>query len=237
MEDIKYKKVGSLVAEDYKYADIFKKYGIDFCCGGGVSVEEACMKKGVNCEQLVNDLLAVNGNSRDITGAKDWPLDKLINHIIDVHHTYVKENIPLILEYSNKVAKVHGDRHPETIGINRQIYALVDELMPHLTKEETVLFPYILKLLEVNAQPNPSFGTVQNPIRVMMDEHDAAGEIMKSISELSSEYTPPADACATYRVLYQKLLEFENDLHQHIHLENNILFPRATETEQSFQNT
>lgn len=236
MEDIKDKKVGSLVAEDYKYADIFKRHGIDFCCGGGISVEEACKKRGVNCDELVNDLLSVNSKSQNISGAKDWPLDKLIDHIINTHHTYIKENIPLLLEYSNKVAKVHGDHHPETIKINRQLYVLVDELLPHLTKEETVLFPYLIKLVEKKAQPNPSFGTVQNPIRIMMEEHDAAGDIMRSISELSSEYTPPASACATYKVLYQKLLEFENDLHQHIHLENNILFPRALAVEQSFQN-
>ncbi|MBL6447725.1 iron-sulfur cluster repair di-iron protein [Fulvivirga sp. 29W222] len=231
MEDIKSKKVGSLVAEDYKYADIFKKHGIDFCCGGGKSIEEACKNRGVNYGQLVKDLLSVNENSHEINGANEWPLDQLINHIENVHHTYVMENVPLLLEYSNKVAKVHGDRHPETIEINRQLYALVDELLPHLNKEETILFPYILKLIKTNVKAGLS--AVQYPIEEMMDEHDTAGEIMKTISELSMGYTPPASACATYRVLYQKLREFENDLHRHIHLENNILFPKALSVEQS----
>ncbi|ELR70769.1 Nitric oxide-dependent regulator DnrN or NorA [Fulvivirga imtechensis AK7] len=235
MEHLKDKKVGRLVAEDYRYADVFKKYGIDFCCGGGVSIEEACRKKKLDCNNIIDELNRVIVNKDHDQDFDSWSPDRLADYIIEIHHAYVKEHLPLLVQYSYKVSRVHGGAHPETIEVNRQIHELASELLPHLQKEEVVLFPYIKKLVAaarggVDLVP-ASFGSLENPVKMMMEEHDNAGEIMRSISELSSGYTPPASACTTYRVLYQKLRDFENDLHRHIHLENNILFPKVIEME------
>lgn len=229
MEDIKDKKIGELVAEDYKYADVFKKYGIDFCCGGGVTIEEICKRKSLDYNLVINDLKQVNADTDVADDFNHWKLDRLIDHIIDAHHAYVKENLPLLMAYSTKVAQVHGPSHPETIKINRLIENLVDELLPHMEKEEVVLFPYIKKLLKIENgnRLDATLGTVENPIKAMISEHEVAGDIMRQIAELSSEFTPPAGACNTYIVLYNKLRHFEEDLHRHIHLENNILFPKA----------
>lgn len=235
MEHLKDKKVGRLVAEDYRYADVFKKYGIDFCCGGGITIEEACRKKKLDYNNIIEELSRVIVDRDHEKDFDSWSPDRLIDFITEVHHSYVRNNLPLLVQYSQKVAAVHGGVHPETIEVNRQIHELANELFPHLQKEEVVLFPYIKKLVAaarggVDLIP-ASFGSVGNPVRMMMEEHDNAGDIMRSIAELSSGYTPPASACTTYRVLYQKLQEFERDLHHHIHLENNILFPKAMEME------
>jgi regulator of cell morphogenesis and NO signaling len=136
-----------------------------------------------------------------------------------------------MLEYTSKVARVHGLEHPEVITIYELFKEAVDELTSHMVKEENVLFPYIKQLVNKNASSDCSFGSVQNPIRVMEHEHDSVGNILKTIRELSNNYTPPRGACMTYRVSFQKLQEFENDLHQHIHLENNILFPKSVKLE------
>lgn len=229
MENLKDKKVGLLVADNYRFADVFKKYGIDFCCGGGITVEEACRRKGLDHTSVVEELEAAIAEKREGADFNKWQLDYLIDHIVNIHHEYVRENIPLLIAYSDKVAAVHGDAHPETIEINRKVHDLYKELMPHMEKEEVVLFPFIKRLLANGADSGAPFGTIENPIKAMMADHDAAGDIMQSISELSADFTPPAGACTTYRVLYLKLLEFQNDLHQHIHLENNILFPKAVQ--------
>ena len=230
MKKLKDKKVGNLVAEDYRYADVFRKYGIDFCCGGGVSVEDICRKKGLDYQQVVNELTRISTDFKPTQDYNNWELDRLIDHIVTVHHQYVRENLPLLGFYATKVAQVHGITHPETVEISRLIDDLQEELTPHLEKEEVVLFPFIKRLLapENATQIEPAaFGTVENPIKCMISEHEAAGEIMSSIARLSSNFTPPESACNTYRVLYKKLKEFERDLHEHIHLENNILFPKV----------
>jgi len=235
MEDLKEQKVGVLVAENYKYADIFKKHHIDFCCGGGISVSEVCQKKGLNEDELLQELESI-GNERAIDyDYKNWELDKLTEHIKRIHHSYVRESLPILESYSTKVAKVHGDEHPETKEVKQLVDALAEELIPHLNKEEIVLFPYINNLvlsirLGKEASPAP-FGTIQNPVSAMIHEHDVAGDIMKKLASLTGDFTPPEDACNTYSVLYHKLEEFQNDLFLHIHLENNILFPKAKKLE------
>ncbi|RLD23858.1 MAG: iron-sulfur cluster repair di-iron protein [Bacteroidetes bacterium] len=227
----KSKTVAEIVTENIKTAHVFKKYGIDFCCGGGISVEKACAKKGLDYSRLEKELSAVDKVVDKAYDYDKWDLNFLIDHIINVHHKYVEENIPLLLQYADKVAKVHGHHYVEVVKINSLLREVANELSAHMKKEEIMLFPFIKLLVnskkEGTVSPPPPFGTVNNPIQMMEHEHETVGEIFKTISQLSNNYTPPEEACNTFRALYAKLEEFEKDLHQHIHLENNILFPKA----------
>lgn len=237
MESLKEKTVAEIVSENIKTAHIFKKYGIDFCCGGGVSVERACEKRQLDISVLEKELLNVDQPADTKLEYINWPLDKLVDHIQEVHHNYVGEAIPMILEYAKKVAKVHGAHYTEVIEIYALFKEVSLELRTHMRKEEAILFPWVKLLLkaegEDNELPTPIFGTVHNPVRTMMMEHDSAGDVFKKIAELSNNYTPPEGACNTFKALYSKLQEFEEDLHLHIHLENNILFPKAVLLEKS----
>lgn len=230
-------KVGEMVAKDYRLATVFKKYGIDFCCGGGKSIYEACKSKNVDAEVLVQEILKVqNAEPSPRQDYEKWDLGFLSDYIVNVHHKYVEESIPVLLEFSKKVAKVHGDSNPEVIKIHELMQNSANELVPHMKKEELILFPYIKNLesahKEGKEKPVPPFGTVQNPINMMLFEHDEVGNYFKEIEQLSNNFLPPEHACNTYRVLYAKLKEFYDDLILHIHLENNILFPKAIELEQ-----
>lgn len=220
------KTVADIVSENIKTAHIFKKYGIDFCCGGGVSIQKACAKKGVDAKLLLQELAAVDKVVNRAHDYDNWELGFLIDHIVNIHHKYVTESIPLILQYSNRVAKVHGHHYTEVVKINELFQQVADELTAHMKKEELVLFPYI-KGLVAGDTSQPPFRTVNNPIRMMESEHEEVGNIFKTIAELSNNYTPPPEACNTFRALYSKLEEFEQDLQLHIHLENNILHPKA----------
>ncbi len=235
MNTIDNKTVAQVVAENIKTAHVFKKHGIDFCCGGGITIDKACEKKNVDFAQIKSELLAVD-DAPKAYNYNAWKLDFLIDHIINIHHTYVEESIPLILQYSNRVAKVHGHHYSEVIEINALFTDVANELASHLKKEEIILFPYIKKLLATKNNKGqlstPPFGTVKNPIAMMETEHETAGDIFKEIARLTNNYTPPENACNTFRALYAKLDEFEQDLHQHIHLENNILHPKAKQLEQ-----
>ena len=233
---VKDKTVGELVAEDYRKAEVFKKFGIDFCCGGGKTVKEVCEKKGVDYTLLEKELLeAEKKATSDTTNFNEWKLDALADYIVEKHHTYVKENIPMLLEFSKKVARVHGNANPEVVKIADLFQEAADELTHHMMKEEHMLFPYIKEL--ANKQKNggnglhPPFGTVQNPIRMMEMEHELVGKNLEEIRTITNNYTLPEDACASYSLLYRLLDEFEDDLHIHIHLENNILFPKALDLE------
>ncbi|WP_103866475.1 iron-sulfur cluster repair di-iron protein [Aquimarina sp. I32.4] len=230
METLVNKKVGQLVAEDYRTAAVFSKYGIDFCCGGGITIEKACIENKVDQNILEKELLQLNVVDNEVVAYDKWELDVLIDHIINVHHTYVKENVAIISEYANKVARVHGHHYTEVIEVNKLFNEVANELVSHLQKEEQVLFPYIKKLVAAekgSLYNSPPFGTVNNPIRMMEHEHEGAGAIFKEISRVTNNYTPPQEACTTFKVLYAKLEEFEKDLHKHIHLENNILHVKA----------
>lgn len=229
-------KIGDAVALNFRSAQVFEKFGIDFCCGGKKSIGEACFAKGIDADEVVSSLQNISGNG--ITADfNSWKLDFLIDYIVNNHHRYVEKMLPLIFLHSQKVAEKHGVNHPEIAAIAELFVNIKDELEVHLQKEERMLFPYIKRILEMEENdeevPFPPFGTVENPVRVMELEHEAAGKLMAEINSLSSGFTPPEDACATYKVLYQELKEFENDLHMHIHLENNILFPKAIELEKS----
>lgn len=239
MEISKERTVASYVTQNIKTAHVFKKHGIDFCCGGGISLDKACIKAGVDLSILEKDLLATEENIPRNLNFNSWDLDFLSDHIINFHHAYVEESIPLLFQYAAKVAQVHGKHNKELIEIQSLFSQVATELSAHLKKEELVLFPFIKKLVKAERENSPApaapFGSVDNPIKMMEAEHEEAGEIMKKISQLSNNYTPPEHACNTYRAFYAKLDEFEQDLHQHIHLENNILFPKALRLEQELK--
>jgi len=239
MTTIDNKTVAEVVSENIKTAHIFKKYGIDFCCGGGITIDKACKKKNLDYSQLKEELLKVD-DAPKAYNYNSWKLDFLIDHILNIHHAYVEESIPLILQYSNRVAEVHGHHYTEVLKINTLFNEAANELASHMKKEENILFPYIKSLLqtEIAKEPlnSPSFGSINNPITMMEMEHEAVGDIFKEIARLTNNYTPPEDACNTFRALYAKLDEFEQDLHQHIHLENNILHPKAKQLEQTLMN-
>ncbi len=234
-ELLKTRKVAELVNEDIKSAHVFKKYGIDFCCGGGVSIEKACEKKQVDLNLLLDELDQALRSTRTEVHYTDWSPGRLIGHIEQVHHRYVRESIPMILQYAAKVEGVHGQTHQALFMIHRVFKALADELMLHMAKEEGVLFPYIQRLDSASgttgAEALPPFGTVRNPIAMMEQEHDEAGAMLADLEQLTNHFTPPDWACNTFRALYHKLEEFQDDLHLHIHLENNVLFPKALQLE------
>ncbi|MCK5816336.1 MAG: iron-sulfur cluster repair di-iron protein [Flavobacteriaceae bacterium] len=230
------KTVAEIVTENIKTADVFKKHGIDFCCGGGISIEKACSKNGVNYSDLESDLNAVETTNSAAYNYDSWDLGFLIDHITNIHHTYVEQQIPIILEYAQKVSDVHGHHHEEVVKINELFKEVAAELTAHMKKEELILFPYVKQLAnavkESKSIAAPDFGTVNDPIAMMEQEHETAGDIFKEIAKLSNNYTPPEEACNTFKALYASLDAFEQDLHQHIHLENNIVFPKSKKMEQ-----
>ena len=226
--------VGELVAADYRTATVFKNHKIDFCCKGNRTIEEVCQNAQLDTEQLIEELnQSAEKSNNSTTDFASWDNDLLADYIEKKHHRYVEQKIPELKAYLNKVAKVHGQRHPELIEIEKLFTASAHELLQHMQKEEKILFPFVRAMGRGGQFDRPHFGTVQNPIRMMMHEHDNEGERYRKIAELSDNYTPPADACTTYKVAFAMLKEFEEDLHLHIHLENNILFPRAIETEKT----
>ena len=215
-------------------ARVFEKFGIDYCCGGERSLAQACSAAKVNLQEVAEALEKPQTQSGD----RDWQkatLAELAEHIVAKHHEYVRQEIQRLIPLSAKVAGVHGKNHPEVEQIQSSFQSLAEELTTHLMKEERMLFPYIAQLELAAKSGNrlaaSPFGTVKNPVRMMMMEHDSAGEVLRKMREVSKDYNLPADACMSFQMLYRALEEFEADLHQHIHLENNILFPRAVELE------
>ena len=233
------KTIGQIVAADFRTAAIFKKHGIDFCCKGGRTIEEACDKKGVASSALINELESLpKGNSNEVD-VRNWPLDLLANYIVRIHHQYVRDKTPMLLQFLDKLCRVHGNHHPELFEINRIFNESARDLASHFQKEENVLFPFIESLVKAQQSGEPlgeiHFGTVENPIAMMMHEHSVEGDRFEEIVKLTNGYTPPADACNTYKVTFAMLQEFENDLNRHIHLENNILFPKAIALEKQLR--
>jgi regulator of cell morphogenesis and NO signaling len=225
--------IGELVAADYRTAEVFAKYGIDFCCKGNLSIGEASEKKKINTEDLLNDLnevgLRLENSAIDYNS---WPLDLLADYIEKKHHRYVTEKTPVLQKYLHKVCSVHGALNPELLLIAEEFKGCASALAAHMKKEELILFPFIRKMVTTDGPVAAgAFGSVENPIDMMKHEHDIEGERFRRIAALSNNYTPPEHACNTYRVTYALLKEFEEDLHLHIHLENNILFPKALEME------
>ena len=220
---------------------VFESMKIDYCCGGDKPLGEACASAGVAIEKLERMLDEAGQAETQGAGSVDFQtasLTELITHILDKHHVYTKQEMTRLQALIAKVIGAHGENHAELRDIGKVLQTLCADLEPHMFKEEQILFPFIVEMERAALQNLPSpfapFGTVNNPIRVMIMEHDTAGEILREVRALSSDYTVPADGCSSYQTLYQALEAFEKDLHQHIHLENNILFPRAIELEGSF---
>ena len=217
---------------------VFERFGIDYCCGGRKPLTEACVAANLPVHEVLAALHAAAAVAEP--SLIDWsqlPLDRLIAHIVSTHHAYVKRELPRLALLAQKVVNRHGDTQPHLPAMQKALAQLDDELTHHLAKEENILFPYISALEAAiesgGAHPEACFGSVASPIAMMSAEHDAAGVLLASLHSLSGGFTPPIGACPTYLAYYAGLQEFQHDLHQHIHLENNILFPRAILMESS----
>jgi regulator of cell morphogenesis and NO signaling len=217
---------------------LFEKLKIDYCCGGNQPLAKACASAGIDVDNVMGMLAEVTqSNLPSAAGLafQNASLPELITHILDTHHVFTKSEMDRLQALADKVLAAHGGNHPELVHLDELLTRLCADLKPHMFKEEQVLFPYIMNLSAAADQKRPApfapFGTVNNPIRMMMREHDTAGEILRELRAVTSDYTVPADACISYQTLYQALENFEKDLHQHIHLENNLLFPKALDVE------
>lgn len=233
MSTILQEKVGDLVTRDFRTAPVFKKHRIDFCCGGGITIKAACERNRVDSEILETELLQVLGSSghSDLQKISTYPLDRLVEHIELTHHRYVESRSSEIRPFLDKVVRVHGDKAPELAEIRTLFEEAVGELAQHMKKEELVLFPTIRRMVRAEKSGTPYehrlFRSIEQPIHQMEDEHDTEGRRFREIERLTNDFNPPAWACNTFRVTYALLEEFQQDLHVHIHLENNILFPGA----------
>lgn len=226
--------LGDLVAGDYRLGAVLSTYGLDFCCHGNRTLAEACEQQSVNLEELLDKLNRASMGA-DISGAgptnryAQWSLPLLLDYILENHHVYVKEMMPTIRAGLEKLSKVHGERHPELKEAHSLFDEMAEDLHQHMWKEENVLFPYIRASASKGDLPWPKvpFQTVETPINAMRNEHEREGSRLFKLRELTRNYEIPDDGCATYRATYLQLAEFDRDLIQHIHIENNILFPRA----------
>jgi regulator of cell morphogenesis and NO signaling len=229
--------VGEIAARLPGSVRIFEKYRIDFCCGGKVPLEEVCGKRGLDAAAVLDEIeRATAAAPADSTDWQTAGLNELMDHIVATHHAYMKSELPRMAAMMAKVLAAHGERHGDVLApLSVTFMAMKAELEGHLMKEEVVLFPLIRGLEEARktgqAAPVSHCGSVRNPLRVMLMEHDSAGDALAEMRKLTANYTVPTDACNTYRALYHGLAEMEADLHRHIHLENNVLFPRAVEAE------
>jgi regulator of cell morphogenesis and NO signaling len=234
------KTVRELVQEFPSATRVFEKFGIDYCCGGKRPLAEACNAANLSVNEVLDSLETAQKVSHNSPKALDWqtePLAELVAHIMNTHHKYTREEISRLGPLLAKVCSVHGKNHPELNNVRAVFHGLAQELTMHMMKEEKMLFPYIVRMEEAIIQKEPilpsPFGSVQNPVLMMEHEHDDAGEALRALREMTSGYTVPRDGCISYQTLFQALAEFEADLHQHIHLENNILFPRAIAMERT----
>ena len=234
--DVNKTTIGELALQLPNAIAVFEKWEIDYCCRGGRTVDEACKAAGVTTTELLSAIETVRG-SESASSLQTKNLRELRKYIIDTHHVFTRSALDTVRMLSEKVSTRHGKNHPETIEVRNIVQQLSDDLLPHMLKEEQVLFPYVAALDEAheNGQPAPVpfFGTVANPIRMMMMEHDNAAVLLGELRTSTSNYALPADACLSFRALYERLMELEQDLHRHIHLENNLLFPRAAALEET----
>ncbi|MBZ5702838.1 MAG: iron-sulfur cluster repair di-iron protein [Acidobacteriia bacterium] len=230
-------KLKDVVLNHPAAAVVLEKAGLDYCCGGKQTLGEACMQAGMPAEELLARLQEAAG--ADSPEAQNWaaaPLGALTGYIVEKHHGYVREALPRISQHLDKVAEKHGERHPELFRIRQAFDQVGREMVQHMQKEEMILFPFIQQMSDAVESGAglyaPFFGSVQQPVAMMMQEHDAAGGLVNEMHNLSGGYAAPADGCTTYELVYRELAEFDHDLRTHVHLENNILFPRAVELEQ-----
>jgi len=233
------KTVRELALENPSSTRVFENLGIDYCCGGNQSLREACERANLNVDRVLESLDKVDQADRSRHQPRDWqsePLAALIAHIQNTHHKYTREEIARLRPLFEKVCSVHGKNHPELFEAQQAFHGLAQELSAHMMKEEMVLFPHIVRMeasvLRKESLACAPFGSIQNPVSMMEHEHDSAGNALRAMRQATHGYSAPADSCVSYQTLYLALAIFEADLHQHIHLENNILFPRAVAIEQ-----
>lgn len=225
-------RIGDIVSDNYHAAGVFRNYGIDFCCGGGRPLGEVCENMGIDLAEITEQLNNIPwGNRSGGDNYTDWSPSFLIDYIVNTHHNFVRNKTVEISAYAAKVAKVHGENHPENVDIFTKFSLLTNELMEHLNAEEVTVFPLIKSLSEKieNGEDlsEDEIDELKKQLSLMIEDHDGAGQIMAEIRELSNNFNPPEDACRTYQILYHNLAGFEEDLHKHVHLENNILFRKA----------
>ncbi len=228
--------VGEIVRHNFSTARVFESYQIDFCCGGNITVAEAAKARGIDADQLLREISSRLGKKdEDSIMIESLTLTGLSDYIVRKHHTYVNETVPFLQQKLQKLCDVHGENHPELFEVHESFNEAAGNLAAHMKKEELILFPYIRKMEQQmydGTHATTASGKAAETIKEMESEHQAEGDRFMKISEITGNYTVPSDGCSTYTVTYKTLQEFENDLHRHIHLENNILFPKALEMEQ-----
>ena len=221
--------LGALVAERAERSRIFEELGFDYCCGGKQSLAEACNNRGLDMAQVLERLNAVTPEAGTIDAAQ-LSLTELVDHIEQSHHAFLRTEMPRLMQLAAKVDNAHAANHPEVSELHRSVGLLCADLEQHLMKEEMILFPFVREMDGSRTPLHFHCGSVSSPINQMEHEHDVAGEMLAHLREITADYTVPA-ACATFRALYDSLQTLERDLHQHIHKENNILFPKVIELE------
>lgn len=231
MTELLTQSLATIVTDNHKTASVFEKYHLDFCCKGKRTLKEACAENRVNPADVLMDLeRTMTSNNDDTIDPSKMSLTKLTGYIVETHHSYVQRELPLIFGYLQKVTAKHGEKHPELYKLFELFTAIKEEMEIHMQKEETILFPRICELEKLAMQqsrPRVSKSFISAPVSIMEDEHDHAGSLMEEIRKISENYNPPIGACTTYKLSFKALQNFETDLHQHVHLENNILFPKA----------
>lgn len=238
VKDLMNKSVATIVVENINTASVFKKYKIDFSIHGNLLLSKACEEKNINIKHIVKDLKSVNDKVYYLKDYNSWKLDFLLDFLVNIQHEYKEDTILFLKEYGKKVATIYGEEYKELIEINLLIKEVADGILEHMKNEENVIFPYIRKLIEANTK-RIVVSTINSPLNrptdVIEDDHERVSETFKKIAELTNNYKIPANACISFKVLYLKLQQFEELLNNHIHIENNILFPKAKKLEQSLQ--
>lgn len=230
---LSHKTIGEIVADDYRTAKVFEEHGIDFCCGGKIALSTICHDKGLELAAIEQELAAVKAVSLDRSlNYSAWELPFLMDFIVNTHHAYLHENMGQIAGYARKIAGVHGSNHPEVLEIAEIFSKIVTDLADHLRYEEEVFFPAIKRCDTAgksHAVPDTmDLESIRAGLEKLQQEHEEVGDAIHRIRHLAKDYEIPGDACNTFMLTYQKLKEFEDDLHKHVHLENNILFPKAS---------
>jgi len=226
-----------IVTENFNSASVLEKYGLDFCCKGNMSLKIACESRDIDPKKIAEEISEVTYEESAQRYFK-WELPFLVDYIINNHHSYVRESIPLLFMHLEKIGQVHGERHPEFLEVEKIFHKVAGDLSQHMMKEEGILFPAIKMIANAKFTgkkiPDMLFGSVMGPISMMVAEHEEAGEDMERIRELLNDFTPPEDTCTTVRVTFKELEGFEKDLHKHVFLENSVLFPKAQRLEKAF---
>ena len=237
MDYTKNTTLSEIVREDFRASRVFETHGLDFCCNGKRKLGDACEEKGLDADNILTELKKeLSGDIQQEENFDKMDPDVLIKYILDKHHAYIKRIMPLLSAFSEKVVRAHSNNHPELIRVSELYHQVEAELTSHMFKEENVLFPFIIRMVEAKRNKTPlgaiPFGTVRNPIQQMEAEHDSAGNAFHEMRTITKDFGIPEDACNTFKSYYEELNNFENDLHKHIHLENNILHPKSIELEE-----